>query len=240
MHQAAGKIVESFLSAVDAASPGRYDAVLYGSAARGDYVPDRSNINMLLVFERLDTGLMRRLAPAFAGWPRKSAAAPLLVTAAEWERASDVFPLEITDMRTAYQVLRGTDPLAGLRVRPAELRHALETELRGKLLRLRQAYVAAGGKTDALGELGIASVPTVLVLLRGLLSLAGRPIPADSTDVVAAGATLAGFDPEPVLVPLTHRRDRAWRWQADDFERYLSAVERAAAYVDNLQTGDLG
>ena len=240
MHEAARKIVDTFLAAVDAAAPGRYSAVLYGSAARGDYVPERSDVNMLLVFERLDPPLLRRLAPAFERWPRKSAAAPLLVTSAEWSRASDVFPLEITDMRTAYEVLRGDDPLAGLEVRPSELRHALETELRGKLLRLRQAYVATAGKAGALGELGVASVPTVLVLLRGMLSLAGRPIPDAAADVVAAGAAVAGFDPEPMLVPLAHRRDRNWRWQPDDFERYLSAVERAAAHVDNLQTGDLG
>jgi hypothetical protein len=240
MHPAATSIVESFLAAVDAAEPGAYSAVLYGSAARGDYVPDRSDVNMLLVFERLDPALLRRLAPAFERWPRKTAAAPLLVTAAEWARASDVFPLEITDMRTAYEVLRGADPLAGLAVRPSELRHALESELRGKLLRLRQAYVATRGDAGALGELGIASVPTVLVLLRGMLSLAGRPVPEVSADVVTAGAALAGFDAEPMLVPLAHRRDRSWRWKADDFERYLSAVERAAAYVDTLQTGDLG
>lgn len=240
MHPAATNTVEAFLGAVDKADPGSYSAVLYGSAARGDYVAERSDINMLLVFERLEPALLRRLAPAFESWPRKTASAPLLVTAAEWRRASDVFPLEITDMRTAYEVLRGTDPLAGLSVRPSELRHALETELRGKLLRLRQAYVATGGNTDALGELGVASVPTVLVLVRGMLSLAGRPIPEAAADVVTAGAALAGFDAEPMLVPLAHRRDRSWRWKPDEFERYLSAVERAAAYVDNLQTGDLG
>lgn len=240
MHPAAAKTVETFLGAVDSAEPGSYSAVLYGSAARGDYVAERSDINMLLVFERLDPPLLRRLAPAFEKWPRRTASAPLLVTSEEWRRASDVFPLEITDMRTAYEVLRGADPLSGLTVRAAELRHALESELRGKLLRLRQSYVAAGGNAEALGELGVASVPTVLVLLRGLLSLAQRPIPDTAADVVAAGASLAGFDAEPLLVPLAHRRDRSWRWKADDFERYLSAVERAAAYVDNLQTGDLG
>ena len=240
MHEAARKSVEKFLSAVDSAEPGRYSAVLYGSAARGDYVPERSDVNMLLVFDRLEPALLRRLSPAFASWPRRQAAAPLLVTEAEWQRASDVFPLEITDMRTAYEVLRGSDPIGGLEVRSADLRHALESELRGKLLRLRQAYVAAGGDTAALGELGIASVPTVLVLLRGLLALAGRTVPAAAADVITAGAGVAGFDPEPMLIPLAHRRDKSWRWKPDDFERYLAAVERAAAYVDNLHDGDIG
>ena len=43
-------------------------------------------------------------------------------------------------MRTVYQVLRGADPLQGVRVDRADLRKALEREFRGKLLRLRQGY----------------------------------------------------------------------------------------------------
>lgn len=240
MHPAARPIVERFLAAVDAAAPGDYSAVLYGSAARGDYVPDRSDVNLMLVFELLDTALLRRLEPAFKQTNRGRAGAPLIASAGEWARASDVFPLEITDMRTAYEVLRGPDPLAGLEVRPGDLRQALERELRGKLLRLRQAYVATGGDAAALGELGIASVPTVLLLLRGILVLTGRPVPGDSAEVVRAGAAVAGFDPEPVLVPLQHRRDRKWRWREADFEGYLAAVERAAAHVDTIQPGDIG
>lgn len=240
MHPAAATIVDPFLEALDGAQPGAYSAVLYGSAARGDYASERSDVNLMLVFDTLDAALLRRLAPAFHRWPRERAAPPLLASAAEWARASDVFPLEITDMRLAYEVLRGPDPIAGLQVQPSELRHALERELRGKLLRLRQGYAAAEGDATRLGELGLASVPAVLVLFRGLLALLGRPVPGTPAEVVTAAAEAAGFDARAVLVPLAHRQDRRWRWPAADFERYLSAVEHAAAYVDTLQPGDLG
>lgn len=240
MHPAAKTIVDPFLTAVDAADPGSYSAVLYGSAARGDYVPERSDVNLMLVFDRLDLALLRRLEPAFTKWGRNGSVPPLIVSQQEWERASDVFPLEITDMRTGYEVLRGSDPIAGLTVRPADLRHALERELRGKLMRLRQGYVAAAGDGAALGELGLASVPTIVVLLRGIVVQAGGDVPAEAAGVVRKASEIAGFEADAVLVPLSHRRDSRWRWAAEDFERYLSAVERAAAYVDNLQPGDAG
>lgn len=240
MHPAAAKIVEPFLAAVDQAGAGSYSAVLYGSAARGGYVPGRSDVNLLLVFERLDPDTLHRLARPFERWPRNGAAPPLIASAGEWARASDVFPLEITDMRTGYEVLRGSDPIAGLTVRPADLRQALEREFRGKLLRLRQGYVAAERDAGALGELGLASVPTILVLFRGLLALSGGRIPDAHAELVRAAAGVAGFDAEAVLVPLAHRSDRRWKWDPGEFERYLSAVERAAAYVDNLQPGDAG
>ncbi len=47
-----------------------------------------------------------------------------------------------------YRVLRGSDPLAGMEVRPADLRAALEREFRGKLMRLRQGYALYGATTE--------------------------------------------------------------------------------------------
>jgi hypothetical protein len=240
MHPDAEKIVRPFLEAVDQSGAGEYSAVLYGSAARGDYVAGRSDVNLMLVFARLDPDTLHRLAGPFARWPRDGVQPPLIISAAEWARASDVFPLEITDMRAGYEVLRGGDPLAGVAVRPAELRHALERELRGKLLRLRQGYVAAERDPGMLGELALASVPTILVLLRGLLALARRPVPPARSALVQEAAAVAGFDPEAVLLPISHRGDRRWRCSAAEFERYLTAVEHTAAYVDNLHPGDAG
>ena len=52
------------------------------------------------------------LGPAFGAWRKAVAEPPLLISRAEWARAADAFPIEITDMRAAYQVLRGADPLA--------------------------------------------------------------------------------------------------------------------------------
>ena len=47
------------------------------------------------------------LAPAFTAWRKATPEPPLVISRAEWARAVDVFPIEITDMRAGYQVLRG-------------------------------------------------------------------------------------------------------------------------------------
>ena len=61
-------IVGSLINDLDQSLAGRYSAVLYGSAARGDWVTGVSDINLLLVLER---------SPAQAGTavPAPSAAA---------------------------------------------------------------------------------------------------------------------------------------------------------------------
>ncbi len=72
-------------------------------------------------------------------------------------------------------LLRGANPLDGVQVSPSDLRAALERELRGKLLRLRQGYAARSSDQSALGALAARSSSTVLVLLRGVLSLEVAP-----------------------------------------------------------------
>jgi hypothetical protein len=238
MRESVARVVEPFLTDVDKAIGQGYSAVLYGSAARGDFVPGRSNINLMLVTEQVTPSTLRSLSRAFTGWRKATPEPPLLLSRAEWTRATDAFPIEITDMRTSYRVLRGPDPLQGVRVDSTDLRKALEREFRGKLLRLRQGYATYAPDPAALGKLGLQSAATILVLLRGLLTLIGRPVPNDPLELAATAAAAIGFEGEHLLHVIRHRVDREWRCQAPEFENYMEAVEASARYLDQLQLGD--
>ena len=238
MRDVVDRVVGPFLGQVDAALDSGYSAVLYGSAARGDFVPGRSDLDLILVTDDLSPARLSRLGGAFATWRKSGYEPPLVILRSEWARATDVFPIEITDMRCGYEVLRGPDPVAGLQVAPADLRRALEREFRGKLLRLRQGYVAAGGDPVALGLLAERSSGTFLVLLRALLVLLGRSVPAEPVEVVAAATAAMGMDGEPLLNVVRHRVERGWRCPPGEFEGYLDAVASAATFLDQLQLGD--
>lgn len=238
MHQAVERVVAPFLTAADATLGADYTAVLYGSAARGDFVPGLSGIDVLLLLEAISPAVLLALGPGLTRWRKAGYEPPLIIGRAEWHRATDVFPIEIADMRTAYQVLRGSDPLAGVEVHHADLRRALEREFRGKLLRLRQGYAASAGDPAALGELAGRSASTILVLLRSLLVLLGRPVPQDPLELAAAAAQAMGTDGELLLGVIRHRGERKWRCPAPRFEGYLEAVSRAVRFLDQLQPGD--
>jgi hypothetical protein len=238
MLDAVERVVSPFLSAADAALSNGYSAVLYGSAARGDYVPEQSDINLMLVADALSPVMLRGLAPAFVAWQKSTSEPPLLITRAEWNRATDAFPVEITDMRTGYQVLRGVDPLQGLEVARADLRQALESEFRGKLLRLRQGYAASAGDPAALALVARRSVATLLVLIRGLLTLVSRHVPTDPLQLAVAGAETLGVESEPLLQVVRHRGDAKWLCHPEDFEPYMDLAARAALFLDQLQLGD--
>ena len=232
------KVVEPFLRECDRLLGTGYSAVLHGSVVRGEYVEGWSDVNLLLVLESATPEVLGALSVPFAGWAKSHLAPPLLLTRTEWRRAADVFPVEIADIRTAYRVLRGEDPMAEVAVRPADLRAALERDLRGRLLRLRQGYVALAGDPGALAGLARDTAPSVVVLLRAVLVLAGAQVPAARADVAAAAGLVAGFASAPVTEILAHIGDGNWNCTAQCFTGYLAAVESTVRYVDHLTPGE--
>jgi len=232
------RVVTPFLAVADAALGAGYSAVLYGSAVRGDFAPGRSDINLMLVLDDASPAVLRSLGGGLREWRKSGYEPPLLLTRAEWDRASDAFPIEITDMRVAYSVLRGADPLVGVTVAPTDLRRALEREFRGKLLRLRQGYAASAGEPAALGALAGASAGTIMVLLRCLLALLGCAVPAGPLELAAAASAVLGDEGEHLLNVIRHRSERGWRCSPEEFENYLGAVAHAARFLDQLQPGD--
>jgi predicted nucleotidyltransferase len=238
MHESVDRVVSPLLSEADRLLSGRYSAVLYGSAARGDFIPGHSDVNLMLILEDATPDILRSLGRALSRWRKARLEPPLLMSQAEWARATDAFPIEITDMRAGYQVLRGTDPLAGAAVLPSDLRRALEREFRGKLLRLRQGYAAVTPDPAALGALATQSAGTVMVLLRALLALLGQRIPGDPIDLAHAAEQAVDASNESVARVVRHRGQRGWRCGLVEFEEYMAAIERAARFLDQLQLGD--
>ena len=76
------------------------------------------------------------------------------------------------------------------------------------------------------------------MLLRGLLTLIGQPVPTDPSELSSAAANAVGFEAEHLLHVVRHRAEREWRCGATEFEKYMGAVEQAARFLDQLQLGD--
>ena len=146
---------------------------LYGSGARGEYVPGQSDLNFLVVVE--DEGL-RYLDGTHAyldKWAKRRIATPLVLTPTYISTALDTFPLEFLDMQQFHVVVHGDDPLTDLTIDRKHLRLQCERELRGKLLHLRQGFMEARGSRDAMESLIAQSIPAFTAIFRGLLTLKG-------------------------------------------------------------------
>lgn len=212
--------------------------VLYGSAARGDWIAGRSDVNLLLLVDDASPVALRKLTPVVTAWHARGFVPPLIMTRAEWRDSTDVFPIEVTDMQLSHRVLCGADPVTQLAVSPSDLREAVEKEFRGKLIRLRQAYVRFGESGVILGGFATASVATFFALLRCVAVLMGREPGRERRDTARALAAELGDGADAALLIADHRADRDWNCAPELFVRYLELVRRMTDLVDTLSLGD--
>jgi predicted nucleotidyltransferase len=213
--------------------------LLYGSWARGTHVPDRSDVNTLLICDAADESLFEALAPAVRAWTRAGQPAPLILTEQEWRDSADAFPIEYEDIRDGYRVLAGRDPWPGIRVDRGHLRRQLEHELMGKLVRLRQAYAALQEDPKRLARVVVGSLGGFFTMLRAVLRFAGRPVPASPAELVRSAAALIGFAAEGLAPLVGHAMGGPMpRLGKHDPLRaaYLAAVTRTADYVNRLES----
>jgi hypothetical protein len=213
--------------------------LLYGSAARGAgaHAPGRSDVNTLLICDVADEALFAALEPPLKDWVRSGQPPPLILTEEEWRDAANVFAIEYEDMRAAHRVLAGRDPWVGVVVRPEDVRRQLERELIGKLVRLRQGYVATREEGPALTRMIAVSLGGFFTMLRAALRLAGRPVPEPSADLLAQAAAAIGFPAEPLADLAAHAGGGArlkLRPRDPRAAAYLAAVARTAQFVDTL------
>jgi len=211
--------------------------LLYGSAARGTHVPNRSDVNTLLICDAVDQALLDALAPVVRGWTKSGHPAPLILTEREWRESADAFPIEYEDMRDAHRLLAGRDPWSGIRIDRDHLRRQLEHELMGKLVRLRQAYAALQEDPKQLARIVVGSAGGFFTMLRAVLRFAGRPAPAAPAELVRSAAALIGFPAEALARLVEHAMGGPiLRLGKQDplATAYLAALARTAEYVNRL------
>jgi len=190
---------------------------LYGSAATGEHVPGRSDLNVGVVLSRLTPDLLRKASGHFRAWTRQGFATPVFFDPEFLSGGVDVFPIEFLDMRTYHRSLWGPDLLADLRIGAAALRRQCEHELRRTLVRLRQAYVESAQSPKALEAVLASAASGLVVLARTLLHLA---------QVDASGGTVAVLNSVEARfgVSTAHLR-KAWQLKRGEIRVTGSALE---------------
>jgi hypothetical protein len=212
--------------------------VLYGSAAAGEHIPKRSDYNVLVIVDALDMTHMRASAAVARAWGEKGNPPPLTLTLSEWRGSADIFPMEYADILERHRVLYGTAPFDGVSVDREHLRLQLEHEAMGKLLKLRQGVMAAGGDDKQHLELLAASLSTIMVIFRAVERLHGATPPTDYDRLSRDVASRVGFDVEPVVRVVRHVRGGEKLGSSDVpnvLAGYIAAVQRLVAYLDQYQ-----
>lgn len=197
---------------------------VYGSAAREDFDPAHSDVNLLLVVDRADLPALRGLA---APWQQARLAfrgAPFVMSREEVFGSRDVFPVKFHEIARAYQVVAGEDCLKDLQLSYRDLRHACESELRNIALKLRRIYLADSPDPRPLLQGLRRFAPQLLGILRVLLERKdSRTIPAEA-DLAALGSAGFGFTSDDLRLVLALRRQDHVPWP--EVEEAFGALTR--------------
>jgi predicted nucleotidyltransferase len=232
------KQISEFVERVRAAAGANLKSViLYGSAATGDYVPEYSDVNLLCLLGEASLSAIAAVAAAVEWWGKRRQHAPLLMTVDDLRRGADVFSIEFLDMQQSYRVLWGEDPLKGLEIPMTFHRAQVEYELREKLILLRQRFLLVAGDDRAKWELLLRSAPAFGTLARHALLASGEKTGLSKREAIGRLAAKAGFDATPIVQLFDVRDGKLDRktMEVDDvFARYLDAVERITAAVDEM------
>jgi predicted nucleotidyltransferase len=117
------------------------NVILYGSAVRGEHVDKRSDLNLMLVFKKLDLQQITTVRKLTRRKMRKQLPQLVFWKEEELNNAWDVFPLEFEDIKENHQCLVGKDPFGKRKVDKKRMRYQIEFELRSKLLTMRDAWL---------------------------------------------------------------------------------------------------
>ena len=211
--------------------------VLYGSAAAGEHIPRRSDYNVLVIVQHLGLDQLRAAGAVAQAWGESGNPPPMTMTGGEWKASADVFPMEYADILERHRVLYGTAPFEGIQVEKGDLRLQVEKEAMGKLLRMRQAVMAAG--TDGKRQVALLedSLSALMVLFRAVARLNGEVPPTDYLALSESMATRAGFDGRPFARVVRHVRGEqklAANEASAVLAGYLASLEHLLRYLNRF------
>ena len=212
--------------------------ILYGSAMTADYVPGKSDLNLMIVLSEEGINRLHLAHDLVARWRKKRVGTPLFVTKTYIDSSLDTFPIEFLNIKLNYLVIQGEDVLAGLSFKKEFVRMQCERELKGKLLLLRERYVETGGKGRILRDLIAASLPTFTFIFKGLLHLLGEEVPGTRPETISLVARRFRLD-EGLFRDLQSVGAGALKLSERElhelFRRYLKEIRRLALDMDTKE-----
>jgi len=211
--------------------------ILYGSAARGDYVRGKSDINFLVILTEAGIKSIDRTFDLLKKWRKRAVATPLFLTPEYIKGSLDSFPLEFWDMQKFHQIVYGEDLLRGLEIRRSDLRLQCEREVKGKLLHLRQNFLNSERRAERLHMLLVHSVPSFLTIFNALLFLKNETTQNSRRDIFLQTAKVFDLNRE-VFEKIVRLRYEKLKLKRDELltltRAFIEEIRKLSQRVDQL------
>ena len=195
-------------------------------------------MNLLVVCQEVGLDVLRRTLKTVRKGRKKGIVAPLFLTVEHMRTSSDVFPIEFLEMRDGHVTIYGDEVFDGLEIGFENLRLECEEQLKGMLIRLRQAYLETGSDAKRLRGVLLDSISSLAPVLRGVLRLLDTEPPRGKADVVRAAGSKLSVSTDAIRGALAIKLEAAKPPGGDLlslYGRYMDEIERIALAVDKLK-----
>lgn len=160
--------------------------LVFGSAVRGGYVPERSDVDVVVVLRTDAREELQRIGPALELARRSARIEAVVLRQDELQSAADVFPLFYDDIRARHVLISGKDSFSGLEIQNQHRRLRIEQELREARIRLRRAVAEASVVSGLLVGAVDRKIKQIRGPLHALLRLRGVTVADTLPDVLGA------------------------------------------------------
>ena len=208
---------------------------LYGSAVGEDFIPKKSNINLLLVMKEIDPPDLK-MSLKLINQGRKKGIVPLLLTVEHMKSSTDTFPVEFLEMKDNYVLIYGKDILGELGVNSRNVRLQCEQQLKGGLIRLYQVYLEVGMKKKRIRSLLINSLTSLIPIFRSLLRLKGKALPVKKRDIISDLGKELSVNGDIFLKVLKMKEGKKVEGNLEKlFGDYIEEVEKLCIICDKME-----
>lgn len=215
---------------------------IYGSATGRNYVPKKSDVNMAVILKELKFEDLKKGLKHISDGIRHKIAAPLMLTLKHVQTSTDVFPVEFLEMKDSYCLIYGQDLLKDLPVEEGNIRLQCEQQLKGKLIRIREAYLEVGLRKKGIDALLKESLNSLFPIFRGMLRLKTAQIPStDKENIIGALSKNFNIDADVFLAILRDKKNDNKIGSQDAgpfFEKYIDQIQKLAIMSDELKVND--
>lgn len=212
-----------------------YSFLLFGSAAGGGYIEEKSDINTVIVLETVKVSDLEIIMEICRRYTRKRLALPLIFEKDHVASSLDTFPIEFSDMKRRHILLYGVDPLEKAVIEKKNLRYQCERELKSMLVNLRRGFLTTGGRRENIERLLEDSLSSVVSACRGMIWMADKEPHDFIVDLLNDVRDIYNTDTSAI--------DRVWRLRKGQsgatamlealFEDYIVNIASLARVVDD-------
>ncbi len=210
---------------------------VYGSSAGQHFVAKASDVNILILVDRMDFESMTKISGQLKQAAADKISAPLVMTKQYVLDSADVFPIEFLDIQKQHIVIFGEDFFGSLNIDRRNIRLFCEQQIKGKFIRLTQAYMQVFSHPDAAKVLLGDSLNTLIPVFRHLLILKNEQPAQNKAEVLRQLGTAFAVDTQ-TLLSIYQIRNKEKSLPSDQFsilfKNYLQVLEQLANGVNNI------